>query len=144
MGGGEMTLTQIPEFWENENMTVDSAKIQQVHDLLLRIVFLKSIIGGETLQFKIFESHVDFWRILIAEEARADSDCPNVCVRGVDEWKTKNQSLRAWKSSKKSLWSHCFILHSFENSHNFDLGNANIFSYEGHDEGRKLGQNGSK
>jgi len=56
----ETRITQIPEFWENENMTVDSAKIQQVHDLLLRIVFLKSIIGGETLQFKIFESHVDF------------------------------------------------------------------------------------
>jgi len=33
-GGGEIRVTQIPEFQENENLTTESAKIQHVVELL--------------------------------------------------------------------------------------------------------------
>jgi len=47
--GGGIDITQIPEFWENENLSTDPAKIQQVDELLLKIVFFKSMLENETL-----------------------------------------------------------------------------------------------
>jgi len=42
-GRGELGVTKIFEFWENENLITDFAKIQQVDELLCKIVFFKSI-----------------------------------------------------------------------------------------------------
>ena len=44
-----MKVTRIPEFGENENLTIDSTKIQQVDELLLKIVSLISIMEDKTL-----------------------------------------------------------------------------------------------
>jgi len=36
-----------------KNLTIDSTKIQHVDELLLRIVYLESIVGNKTLSLKI-------------------------------------------------------------------------------------------